>query len=370
MLSLEQENQLLVSFVIIARNEEKTLPALFRDILAQSYPHSRMEVLLVDSASTDGTKACMEQFVWEEGRGFAGAQVLENPGRTLARGWNVALRAFSGDVILRVDAHANIPADFVEKNIRCLESGEDVSGGQRPCIIENPTRWQKTLLLAENSLFGSSIAPFRRDVGKMYAKSVFHGAYRRKVFETIGGYNEELGRTEDNEIHYRMRQAGFRLCFDPSIISYQHVRSSLKTMIRQKYGNGKWVGLTLGVCPGCLSLYHFVPFAFLMAILFTTALAFAGIWQLAALMWILYGLLAVTMTVTCVRDENWNATSLCLPFLFLLLHLCYGAGTLVGFCQLPGWKKSHHGGLSPAMEEVRGILKGTSRNGKGAESNV
>ena len=59
MLSLEQENQLLVSFVIIARNEEKTLPALFRDILAQSYPHSRMEVLLVDSASTDGTKACM-----------------------------------------------------------------------------------------------------------------------------------------------------------------------------------------------------------------------------------------------------------------------------------------------------------------------
>ena len=150
----------------------------------------------------------MEEFASRYAGEFAGVQVLDNPGRTLPRGWNVALRAFSGDVILRVDAHANIPADFVEKNVNCLNSGESVSGGQRPCVIENPTRWQKTLLLAENSLFGSSIAPFRRDVGRMYAKSVFHGAYRREVFETIGGYNEELARTEDNEIHYRDCEQG------------------------------------------------------------------------------------------------------------------------------------------------------------------
>lgn len=354
---MKQDNQLLVSFTVIARNEEASLPALFRDLLSQSYPHSQIEVVLVDSDSTDKTRRCMEEFASRYAGEFAGVQVLDNPGRTLPRGWNVALRAFSGDVILRVDAHANIPADFVEKNVNCLNSGESVSGGQRPCVIENPTRWQKTLLLAENSLFGSSIAPFRRDVGRMYAKSVFHGAYRREVFETIGGYNEELARTEDNEIHYRMRKAGFRLCFDPDIISYQHVRSSLKKMVRQKYANGKWIGLTLGVCPGCLSLYHFVPFVFLIGILLTTVLAVVGVWQLAAIMWGLYALLAVLMTVFCVRDENWNVTALCLPVLFLILHVCYGAGTLVGLVQLPLWKKHHHQGISPAIAQVRGQLR-------------
>lgn len=354
---MKQDNQLLVSFTVIARNEEASLPALFRDLLSQSYPHSKIEVVLVDSDSTDKTRRLMEEFASRYAGEFAGVQVLDNPGRTLPRGWNVALRAFSGDVILRVDAHANIPADFVEKNVNCLNSGESVSGGQRPCVIENPTRWQKTLLLAENSLFGSSIAPFRRDVGRMYAKSVFHGAYRREVFETIGGYNEELARTEDNEIHYRMRKAGFRLCFDPEIISYQHVRSSLKKMVRQKYANGKWIGLTLGVCPGCLSLYHFVPFGFLIGILLTTVLAFVGVWQLAAIMWGLYGLLAVLMTAFCVRDENWNVTALCLPVLFFILHVCYGAGTLVGLVQLPLWKKRHHQGISPAIAQVRGQLR-------------
>lgn len=330
---------------------------MLSDILAQDYPHHRLEILLADSASTDGTKAYMERFAREHGQEFYGVKVLDNPGKTLARGWNVLLQTFTGDVILRVDAHANIPPDFVSKNAACLESGEWVSGGQRPCVLESPTKWQKTLLLAENSLFGSSIASFRRNVGKMYAKSLFHGAYRREVFETIGGYNEELGRTEDNEVHYRMRKAGFRLCFDPSIISYQHVRSSLKKMARQKYGNGKWVGLTVGVCPGCLSLYHFAPFLFLLAILLTIVLACVGIWQLAAVMWGLYLVLAVGMTLACVRDSNWNLTSLLLPFLFLFLHLCYGAGTVVGLVCLPWWKLRHHGGRSSAVERVRRTLQ-------------
>ena len=83
-------------------------------------------------------------------------------------------------------------------------------------------------------------------------------------------HNEALARTEDNEIHYRMRKAGFKLRFCPDIISYQHTRSSLPKMLKQKYANGYWIGKTSKVCPGCLSIYHFVPWAFVMAIIVTT----------------------------------------------------------------------------------------------------
>lgn len=67
-----------------------------------------------------------------------------------------------------------------------------------------------------------------------------------------------------------MRKAGFKLRFCPDIISYQHTRSSLPKMLKQKYGNGYWIGKTSKVCPGCLSVYHFVPWAFVMAIIVTT----------------------------------------------------------------------------------------------------
>ena len=135
-----------------------------------------------------------------------------------------------------------------------------VVGGVRPNIVDEETQWKDTLLLAESSMFGSSIAPYRNGGNgtgeKIYMKSLFHAAYRREVFDKIGHYNESLARTEDNEIHYRMRKAGFKLRFCPDIISYQHTRSSLPKMLKQKYANGYWIGKTSKVCPGCLSIYQ------------------------------------------------------------------------------------------------------------------
>ena len=68
-------------------------------------------------------------------------------------------------------------------------------------------------------------------------------------------------------------------------------------------------------------------------------------------------MLAVGMTLSYIGNKNWNITSLSLPVLFLLLHMCYGVGTAVGLVCLPWWKKVHHKGESPAVERVRCALR-------------
>lgn len=256
----------------------------------------------------------------------------------MAGGWNVILKNYHGDAVVRIDAHAEIPEDFVEKNVKVLESGEYVSGGLRPNIIDESTPWKETLLLAEQSMFGSSIAPYRRSEKKTYVKSVFHGAYKREVFDKVGFFNEQLGRTEDNEINYRIREAGYKICYSPDIVSYQHTRNSLKAMLKQKYGNGYWVALTLKACPKCLSIYHFVPLCFVLGIIGTSILAAFGFPILAYLMWGLYWLVAVGMSFLSVKGEKKTWCQLALPFLFFLLHISYGIGSLVGMIKLPFWK--------------------------------
>lgn len=250
-----------VSLCIIAYNEEKTIQALLDEVKAQTYPHERMEIILADSMSTDSTPHIMRRF-YEENTDFCKVVLVKNRAGNQAGGWNTVLRRASKDIIIRVDAHASIPEDFVAKNVRRIEAGEDVVGGQRPCIMKDDTPWKQTLLLAESSMFGSSIAVFRRSSKKSYVKSVFHPAYRREVFDKVGFFNENLGRTEDNEMSYRIRKAGYRILYDPDIISWQFGRDTLRAMLKQKYGNGYWIGLTSGICPECLSLYYFIPFAF------------------------------------------------------------------------------------------------------------
>ena len=319
---------------VVAYNEEKNLPPLLKDIEGQSYPHSEMEVVLADSMSTDGTRKVMEEWQKENRDFFLDIKIIENKGKIQRCGWNAVIDAFTTEALIRIDAHSSIPEDFVEKNVNALSEGEYVTGGMRPNIVEGDSAWQQVLLLAESSMFGSSIADFRRKEKKAYVKSFFHGAYRRKVFEKAGKFREDLGRTEDNEFHYRIRQNGFQLCMVPGIISYQMIRPSLRKMCRQKYGNGYWVGRTAGICPGCLSLDPFVPFAFVLGIIATTIFGIFVHPFPAVLMWSLYWLLAIVMAVVSVRGQKKDIRQIALPVLFFLLHISYGVGTCFGFLSL------------------------------------
>ena len=56
---------MLVSVCTIARNEEEYLPHLLEDITKQDYPAEQIEVVMVDSSSTDGTRRIMERFAEE-----------------------------------------------------------------------------------------------------------------------------------------------------------------------------------------------------------------------------------------------------------------------------------------------------------------
>ena len=321
-----------VSFLTIAYNEEAFLPALLDDLERQDYPHDDIEILMVDGGSTDGTKAILQDFA--ERTDFASCRVLNNPKRIQSAGWNLAIREATGDILIRMDAHGRIDPDFISHVVEEMEKGESIVGGQRITVFEGKRPWAKLLAHAESSPFGSGVASYRRKTPRRYVKTLAHAAYRKEVFQRVGLFNENLVRTEDNELHYRMRQAGFRFCQCPEICSYLHARSTLRGMIQQKWGNGFWVGATLPVCPGCLSLYNFVPMAF--AVVFLSAVGWClQNHSLFALVFLglVYGLPAFVAALReMFREPNWGvkALLLLLPPVFLILHLAYGLGTLVG----------------------------------------
>lgn len=316
---------------IIALNEDKYLPQLLDEINQQTYPKKLIEVVLVDSGSTDKTRELMENFAKKNCNYFHTVRVLDNQKHIQAAGWNVVINNMTSDCLIRIDAHAMIPKDFVEKNIECLNWGEYVCGGPRVNVIDENTIWKRTLLTAEQSMFGSGIAPYRRSTDKKkYVNSVFHTCYRRKVIKSVGLFNEELLRTEDNEYHYRVRNAGYRICYDEAIHSFYQTRSTLRGMIKQKYGNGYWVGITLKKCPKCLSCYHLVPGIFVASILATGVLGIAGYPELFRLFTGVYGIVCVILTIACLLKGHDTILDLTLIVIFPLLHISYGLGTIFG----------------------------------------
>lgn len=356
---------MIISLCVIAYNEEAALKRLFDNIKAQTYPKEKTQIVLVNDNSTDNTREIMRGFA-NSAEEYHSVEVVNCRKRLQAAAWNTAIIRSCGDVIIRLDAHSTIPPDFLSENARCINSGEYVCGGARPTKAMEETPWQMTLLAAENSLFGSSFAMYRRESDeKRYVDSVFHGAYRREIFEKVGGFNEQLGRTEDNEMHYRIRQAGYKICCDPNIKSYQFIRSKLTKMLKQKFGNGYWVALTLGVCPGCISIFHFAPLALVLALIVSTVIAACGFGILLEALAIIYLVFDIAITAGAFISEKSHIQFLLLPFIFPLLHLAYGVGSLLGLIKMPFWFKRARRKTKRGIERVK---KKLSNNGGGEEN--
>ncbi len=329
---------MIVSFAIVAYNEEKALPHLLKSLSNQDYPHEKIEVLLIDSMSQDSTRDIMNDFAVNQSD-FKRVVVLSNEKKSIPCGCNVALENYTGDAMVRIDAHASIPTDFISKSVEILNEDEKIAGGQVISVAASDSPIQDTMLIVENSVFCGGVAKFRHLKKREYVDTMAFALYRREVYDKVGKYNELLPRSEDNDMNYRIRKAGFKMCCDPTITSTRYNRGDLKSLIRQKYLNGYWIGKTMGINPHCFSLFHFVPFAFVLGIVATTILALVGFPYLSWLMWALYGVLIIGISCLEIFSRKFSATNLLLPFLFFALHISYGVGTLIGLIEMPFWIK-------------------------------
>lgn len=331
---------MLVSVVVGLLNEEKFLPRLIEDFKKQTYNHNEIELIFIDGMSKDDSWKILEDFK-NSNHDFYDVVLLKNPKVILSAGMNVGIKAARGECILKVDCHSHITDNFIENNVKIIEEGEDVCGGPRPNIIENADNFSKTLLLVEENMFGSGIADYRKKTTKKYVSSVFQGMYKKSIFDKIGLLDEKVGRVEDNELHYRIRKNGYKIRYSNDILSYQYTRPTLKRMLKQKYSNGYWIGKVSHVYPKAFSIFHFVPLAFVLAIIFSLCMIpITSIFII--LLSSIYFLFTILITIMTIINNKFNITILLMPIILFLIHVYYGVGTLVGLIKGFSWKKEYY----------------------------
>ena len=131
-------------------------------------------------------------------------------------------------------------------------------------------------------------------------------------------------------------------------------------MIRQKYSNGRWIGLTLSECPGCLSYFHFAQFAFVIMNILCSIIAALGFPILLYTLLIVYGMFDIVNAVGCFTMKNLQPQFALLPIIFPILHVSYGVGTIVGLIQIPFWQKKIKN--SHAKEHIEKVKRKIAKN--------
>lgn len=322
--------QPFVSILVPVRNEERYIDRCLYSIAAQDYPRSRFEVVVVDGQSSDQTRQVIHRFAAES---TLDLRLLDNPRRRTAPGLNIGLREARGDVIVRVDGHAAIARDFLSRNVEALEgTGADCVGGV--ITSEGDTYIGGAVALAMSSRFGVGGVGFRVG-GEGPVETVAFGAYRRDVFDRIGGFTEDIDKGEDDEFNYRLLDHGGSIMLVPGITATYTVRGDLRGVWRQYFGYGRAKPQVLRRHPAQARPRQFVPAAFVGALAGTTSLAMLG--RSAPLKALVgaYALSASIASLPLARRHGWRHLPP-LPVVFACLHVAYGLGFIAGTIALTG----------------------------------
>jgi succinoglycan biosynthesis protein ExoA len=329
-----------VTVVLPVRNEGEAIEAVLSDLLAQDFDPERLEVLVVDGASTDDTKARAQAVSERDPR----VRVLDNPARLSSAARAAGAAAARGRFVAYVDGHCRVRSRAWLRDMDELfeRTGAACLARPQPLVASKGGAVARAIVAARTSPFGHGLGSEIYGDREGPASPVSSGAaYRREVFERVGTFDAAFDACEDVEFNWRVWKAGLPCVTSPRLAVEYEARRGYGALFRQmrRYGIGR--ARLAKKHPGSLSLATLVPLLFtlgvnalaLVAVLVATGAPPAGAWAtlLAVLsgVYALYLLLALGFALAASRGPA-RASAPLVALAFPVIHLGLGTGIVSG----------------------------------------
>jgi succinoglycan biosynthesis protein ExoA len=219
-----------VSIVIPVKNEEAILGRCLAAIASLDYPADRVEVIIADGFSVDGSRAVAERL---------GVQVVSNPGQTVVSGRNCGFRVATGDIIAFTDADCVVRPDWLTTAVKVFEADNRIAGvGGVTRFPDDATSFQEAvnLLFALAGMAGSTVhlqsAERTEPVDDLPGCNAL---YRRRALAEVMPVDERLLTAEDVWMNWGLRRRGHVLVLAHDTVLWHHRRSRPRTFLRQIY---------------------------------------------------------------------------------------------------------------------------------------
>jgi hypothetical protein len=322
----------LVTLIVAVLDEADAIEACLQSVLTQDYPADRLEVLVYDGGSSDGSPEIVRRVLGDRPL----AAVRHNPRRIQSTAWNLGIAAAVGDVVGILSGHAELAPGYVRAAVAALErTGADMVGGPVRAIGDGLVA--EAIALATATPFGAGGARFRLARQVEEVDTVYMGLARRATYLRFP-FDMEMVRDQDDELSYRLLEAGGRIVCDPAIGSVYRSRATLRSLARQYAAYGYWKVRVLQKHPAQTRLRHLVPPAFVVGIGGAVCLVcLGGLPRLAgASVLVAYAVADLAASVAAARHRPRLLPVL--PLAYATLHVGYGVGFLAGLARFRrGW---------------------------------
>lgn len=319
-----------ISIIIPCYNEVNFIKKFLQNIVDQDYPREKVEVFLVDGISNDGTREEIATFI----KSYSYIHLLDNEKRYVPFALNKGILNSSGEVIIRMDVHAEYPSDYFSTLVESLyQLKADNVGGSWITLPGNSAIKSLAIASALSSPFGVGNAYYRLNIKTIrQVDTVPFGCYRKSVFDRIGLFDEDLLRNQDDGFNAKLTKSGGKIFLIPDIKIRYYARTSIKSIVKMFYQYGLFKPLGNKKAGRPATLRQFVPPLFVLFLifcgigtLFTNSALLVGIPGLA-----FYLLINLIFTFSISIKHSQPRLIFYMPWIFFILHISYGFGYLHG----------------------------------------
>jgi glycosyltransferase involved in cell wall biosynthesis len=327
-----------ISIIVPCYNEEATIQHLLDAVLAQTYPHAQMELIISDGMSTDKTREVIAAFQSEHPD--LSIRVVDNTVRAIPAALNQAIKNSRGEIIIRLDAHSMPIPEYAARCVSAHEAGKGANIGGVWEIRAGADTWiAESIACAAAHPLGVGDAMYRLNAKEGAVDTVPFGSFRRTLLDKIGMFDETLLANEDYEFNTRVRESGGNVWLDPSIRSVYFSRSTLGKLADQYWRYGFWKFQMLKRYPHTLRWRQALPPLFVLSLFVLLVLSlFVGLarWLLAAQLIVYFSALGLAGLKLAIEKRK--------PFLFIglplaisTMHISWGAAFLrSSYKSIPG----------------------------------
>jgi len=217
-----------VSILVPARNEEKNITKSLESLTRLDYPRDKLDVIVIDNGSTDGTRKLAEDFAKHSGSLKVRVLSVPEPGK--GRALNEALKHATGEIVGIFDADTFATPGCLSAMVPYFK---DAAVGAVTNYVKPSST--KGLLVALQSIeytFASFTKKIMSMLNSVYIVPGTLSLLRKDVIRGIGFSDDTL--TEDMDAALCVLKAGHRIENSMDAVTYTAVPSSLPALLKQR----------------------------------------------------------------------------------------------------------------------------------------
>ena len=305
-----------VSVILTVVNEAAHLEESITAVLNSHYSGA-IEIAISVGPSRDSTREIADSLAQRDPR----IKVIDNPSGKTPDGLNSAIAATRNEIIVRVDGHSSIGADYIREAVRTLRETDAVNVGGI-MAAEGITPFQRAVARAMRSPIGVGASRFHTGGSAGSVDTVYLGVFKRSALIGVGGYDSRFTRAQDWELNYRLREKGGVIWFNPNLTVTYRPRSTFRSLAKQYFEYGRWRAAVTRYHKGTANFRYLAPpiNVFLQAFSILLGVFWAPVFFIP-----IFTYLGAILIAALVIGKSW-AERVRLPIVLIIMHFSWGIG--------------------------------------------